>query len=151
MYTVYLDVSCLNRPFDKQDQERIRLETEAILKVFDCFQAGLWKHVASETSEYEVEQIADKDKRHRVELLLPDSQAIMELNDSIRGRSRQLQSLGFRPADALHVAAAEELVADILLSCDDKLCKLGKRHQELLRIKIANPVTWLEEIDHADP
>jgi hypothetical protein len=26
---IYFDVSCLNRPFDDQDQERIRLETEA--------------------------------------------------------------------------------------------------------------------------
>jgi hypothetical protein len=30
---IYLDVSCLNRPFDDQRQVRIRLESEAILAV----------------------------------------------------------------------------------------------------------------------
>jgi len=29
MERVYLDLCCLNRPFDDQTQERIRLETEA--------------------------------------------------------------------------------------------------------------------------
>jgi len=28
---IYLDVCCLNRPFDDQTQERIHLESEAVL------------------------------------------------------------------------------------------------------------------------
>jgi hypothetical protein len=28
---IYLDACCLNRPFDDQTQERIRLESEAVL------------------------------------------------------------------------------------------------------------------------
>ena len=31
MTRIYLDVCCLNRPFDDQNQPRIRLESEAIL------------------------------------------------------------------------------------------------------------------------
>ncbi len=31
-YRIYLDVCCLNRPFDRQSQARIRLETEAMLR-----------------------------------------------------------------------------------------------------------------------
>lgn len=30
---IYLDVCCLNRPFDDQAQTRIRLESEAILLI----------------------------------------------------------------------------------------------------------------------
>ena len=30
---IYLDVCCLNRPFDEQTQDRVRLETEAILTI----------------------------------------------------------------------------------------------------------------------
>ena len=30
---LYIDLSCFNRPFDDQGQERIRLETEAVLSV----------------------------------------------------------------------------------------------------------------------
>ena len=32
---LYVDLSCFNRPFDDQGQERIRLETEAVLRRFD--------------------------------------------------------------------------------------------------------------------
>jgi hypothetical protein len=32
---IYLDVCCLNRPFDDQRQDRIRLEAEAIERILD--------------------------------------------------------------------------------------------------------------------
>jgi hypothetical protein len=32
-FLIYLDVCCLNRPFDDQTQERIRLEAEAVLRI----------------------------------------------------------------------------------------------------------------------
>ena len=32
---VYMDVCCLNRPFDDQSQERIKLESETVLMIFD--------------------------------------------------------------------------------------------------------------------
>lgn len=31
MRTIYLDLCCLNRPFDDQHQPRVRLEAEAVL------------------------------------------------------------------------------------------------------------------------
>lgn len=30
---LYIDLSCFNRPFDDQRQERVRLETEAVLGI----------------------------------------------------------------------------------------------------------------------
>ena len=33
MISIYLDVCCLNRPFDDQSQPRIHLESEAILTI----------------------------------------------------------------------------------------------------------------------
>jgi hypothetical protein len=32
MNSVYLDICCLNRPFDDQAQDRIRLETEVAVR-----------------------------------------------------------------------------------------------------------------------
>ena len=37
---VYLDVCCLNRPFDDQSQDRIKLETDAVLSILDNCQTG---------------------------------------------------------------------------------------------------------------
>jgi hypothetical protein len=36
-YLIYLDVCCLNRPFDDWTQERIRLEGQTILDIFKRF------------------------------------------------------------------------------------------------------------------
>jgi hypothetical protein len=56
--------------------------------------------------------------------------------------------LGFKPADALHVAAAEAMRADVLLTCDDRMVKTGRRNRSRLRVIIANPLAWLKEQDH---
>ncbi len=42
-FLIYLDVCCLNRPFDNQIQERIRLETEGIFNILAKFQSGEWQ------------------------------------------------------------------------------------------------------------
>ena len=33
MMAIYLDTCCLNRPFDDQTQDRIRLEAEAVILI----------------------------------------------------------------------------------------------------------------------
>jgi hypothetical protein len=49
----------------------------------------------------------------------------------------------------LHVASAEAQAADVLLSSDDRFCKLGRRCNRKLKVNIANPLDWLKEIGHA--
>ena len=39
-YLIYLDVCCLNRPFDDQTQALILLESEAILQIINYCQSG---------------------------------------------------------------------------------------------------------------
>ena len=60
-----------------------------------------------------------------------------------------LEPLGFKPADAVHVAGAEHSRADVFLSCDDRLCRLGKRRAHQLQVRVANPVDWLKEVGNA--
>jgi hypothetical protein len=49
---IYLDVCCLNRPFDEQTQERIRLEAEAVLFILTKFQVGDWRLLGSEAPRF---------------------------------------------------------------------------------------------------
>jgi len=63
---VYLDTCCLNRPFDDQTQQRIRLESEAIMLVLAHMQSGEWEWIASDVLNYEVSQIADHERRYRI-------------------------------------------------------------------------------------
>src|SRR6266849_8357146 len=120
---VYLDVSCLNRPFDDQSQARIRLESEAVLLILERIDTGAWSQVSSEITLLEIDAIRDGDRRSRVQMLLPEKEDILNLTPAMFARAAALHQLGFKPADALHVAAAEEAGADVLLSCDDRLCR----------------------------
>ena len=55
-FLIYLDVCCLNRPFDDQTQERIRLEAEAVMLIFNRCQNTQWQILGSEAIDDELEQ-----------------------------------------------------------------------------------------------
>jgi predicted nucleic acid-binding protein len=144
---IYLDVSCLNRPFDNQSQSRIRLESEAVTIILDAIDAGRWEQVSSRMAELELAAISDDVRRRRVLQLLPLSR--IELTSAIFDRARVLIGLGLHAADAVHVSAAEAAKADLLLTCDDRLLHLCRQIADNLNVQVANPVDWLKEQDDA--
>jgi predicted nucleic acid-binding protein len=141
---IYLDVSCLNRPFDDQSQTRIRLEAEATTMILEKCGRGEWQQISSEMVDIEIDAMPDTDRRARVRLLLPQEKARLKLTDEIFTRAEALESMGFKRADAVHVAAAEFQSADVLLSCDDRMCRLARRRHAKLNVHIANPLDWLK-------
>ncbi len=147
---VYLDVSCLNRPFDDQEQLRIRTEAEAIVLILERCDRGEWQQFSSEMALIEIGAATESVRRNRVLRLLPDKRDIINLGDAIWQRGAELETLGFRAADAVHVAAAEAIGVDVFLSCDDRLCRTAKRLGKSLAVRVANPVKWLQEVDDAD-
>lgn len=147
---VYLDVSCLNRPDDDQRQARIRLETEAIAIILEGFDDGRWTHLASDMVVIELRATTQIQRRRRALSLLPRRSEIAPLESAIWSRAAECQEMGFKPADAVHVAAAEAMRADVLLTCDDRMFRAGRRNRSRLRVRIANPLSWLEEQDN-DP
>jgi len=147
---VYLDVSCLNRPFDDQSDVRIHLEAEAVLAVLHQFDRGQWAEVSSQISEIEIDSTPDPERRARVRLLLTADRTTVMLNESIFRRAERLSELGFKAADALHVASAENGGSDVLLSCDDRLCRTARRHRKILKVLVSNPLEWLKELSDAD-
>jgi hypothetical protein len=52
MITVYLDACCQNRPFDDQTQDRIRLESEAVLLVMGHIDRGEWRWIGSDVLDF---------------------------------------------------------------------------------------------------
>jgi hypothetical protein len=55
-YKTYLDVCCLNRPFDDWGQPRIRLEAEAVVAILERCQMGDWLLAASTALASEIAQ-----------------------------------------------------------------------------------------------
>jgi len=79
---IYLDVSCLNRPFDDQFQVRVRLEAEAVAIVLERMDRGIWVQASSEMAVIETDAITDTRRRAKVRLLLPTAKDILKLDDA---------------------------------------------------------------------
>ena len=146
MIKVYLDTCCLNRPFDDQTQERLRLESEAVLAILSRIEKGEWDWIGSEILIDEIEQTPDTQRLSRTRLLSCFIQESVEIGDKEAKRAEELQKEGFQLFDALHIACAESAKVDVFLSTDDRLLKLAKKLSKLLRIRVENPLVWVEEM-----
>ena len=63
---IYLDNCCLNRPFDDQSQFRIRLESEAKLKIQDEIRVGSFELIWSYVLDYENSKNPFEERRKRL-------------------------------------------------------------------------------------
>ncbi|NEN94088.1 MAG: PIN domain-containing protein [Moorea sp. SIO1F2] len=142
-YLIYLDVCCLNRPFDDWRQDRIRLEGQTILDIFQRFYSEEWKLVSSEAIEAELNRMVNLDKLDRIRKLLRVAENKIILTDEIDKRSQEIEKLGFGLYDSFHIACAETAKVDVLLTTDDRLLKKAIKYSHLLKVKLDNPVTWL--------
>lgn len=141
-----MDVCCLNRPFDDQTQDRIRLEAEAILLILNRLRSRGWQLVGSEVIQFEVEQIPDPERAERVRQLADFAERFVRVEESDVRRAEELERMGFREFDALHLACAEAAGSDVFLSTDDKLLRAASRVSTKLRLKVANPLAWISEV-----
>jgi len=145
---VYLDVCCLNRPFDDLAQDRIRLESEAVLTILNRGEIENWIFLSSEVVDVEIARITNPEKRQRVGLLATAAQVHIIVDEEIGKRATSLQGMGLKAFDALHVACAEKGNADIFLTTDDDLLRKASQNREALDVRVENPLKWLvEEIE----
>ena len=143
---IYLDVCCLNRPFDDQRQERIRLEAEAVLLILGRCEAGAWQWLSSAVVEEEVNNTPSRERRSRVRNMLSGAHSTVALTGAAIARAQELKAMRFRTYDALHLACAEQAMVDIFLTTDDHVLRLATRHAEQLQVRVANPLDWLLEV-----
>jgi len=143
---VYLDTCCLNRPFDDQSQERIRLETEAMMIILARFSRREWSWLGSQALEIEIDRAPDAEQRSRLKRVSDFVGEFIKIGSKELERASELEKLGFVGFDAVHLACAETGKAEIFLSTDDRLLKRAKRQSKKLRVKVANPLDWLKEM-----
>ena len=143
---IYLDVCCLNRPFDDQTQPRIRLESEAILLIMERFGSGEWTWVGSVVMAFEVDRTPDPERRLRVSTMLDSITTMIEVGDGELVRGQELESLGFHEMDALHLACAESAAVDVFLTTDDRMLRVSNRHKDQISTRVVNPLSWFSEV-----
>jgi predicted nucleic acid-binding protein len=145
-YTIYMDVCCLNRPFDDWTQARIRLEAEAVLAIALRCQNQEWQLISSTALRAEISKTPDLSRRQRVMDSLIIAKSIIPVTEQILQRAKEIVPLGFKSFDAIHISCAESAQTDIFLTTDDRLLRNAQRHEANLSVRVSNPVIWLMEI-----
>ena len=143
MPRIYLDVCCLNRPFDDQTQARIRLEAEAVLIILGQCEAGRWEWIASEVVDAEVGRISNPGGRRRVQLLISHANRSIAIGEQERERAQQLESWGVAAYDALHLACAEAGGVEYFITCDDNIIKKARTDKTMIRMAVCGPLEFV--------
>lgn len=143
---IYMDVCCLNRPFDNQKQDRIHLEAEAVLSILSRCQDGTWSLAASDIIELELSKSTDIEKLEKVRALysLANQGNRFTVTERVKERAVIFQQHGMKLFDSLHLALAEVNRQDAFLTTDDGF--LNAANKSGPDIVVANPVPWLMEI-----
>jgi predicted nucleic acid-binding protein len=141
---IYLDNCCLNRPFDDQSNLRIKLESEAIKVILSLCEQEEWHLISSEVVEFEIQNTPDQARKKELEAINSLAGKCIQINQKIVIRAKEFEDSGIQTFDAMHLACAENK-ADILLTTDDKFLKKSLKINNL-KIKINNPIKWLEEV-----
>lgn len=145
MIRIYLDNCALNRPFDDQSQERVRLETEAIVLLLSRVERKEWIWLGSQALAIEIDQTPDAEQQSRLRRVVEFIESTIEIGEKELKRANELQAAGFVGFDAVHLACAESGKADVFLTTDDRLLKTAKRLAKKLRVKVENPLDWMKE------
>lgn len=143
-YRIYLDVCCLNRPFDDQNQWRIRLETEAILEIINHCLSEKWQLVSSTALELEIARTPDIKRREQVQKVLTIAHYKILVTEEITRRAIELTTFNIKKFDAFHLACAKNN-ADIFLTTDSRLLSKSLSYKDNINIIVANPMIWLAE------
>lgn len=140
---IYLDVCCLQRPFDDQRQARVHLEAEAVKLILGQVEAGELVWVGSEVIEYEIAQNSDPERALKAMLLAGYAGIRVSIGGDESARAGELELMGFTGLDALHLACAERAGVAVFLTTDDKLLKRAARLANDIRVQVANPLEWV--------
>ena len=139
---IYLDNCCYNRPFDNQNQMKIRLETVAKLYIQSAVRKGIYDLVWSYMLDYENNENPYEDKKEAIQIWKNRAKQICKSSLLILQQSKIIESLGVRPKDALHIACAIQSKCNYFITTDIRLTK-----KKIEGIKIINPIDFIREME----
>jgi hypothetical protein len=142
---IYLDLCCLKRPFDLQEQPVIRLQTEAVLSIL-ALPSDTVELLQSQALILENSLNPNQARREAVALWLSEAVAIEPNENDLSVRINELVAKGFKSFDAFHLASAELSGVAAFLTVDLQFLKLAARVSGELFVPVTDPVHFIEEI-----
>ncbi len=137
-----------NRPFDDQNQWRIKMESIACQIIFYLAQEQEIELVWSFVLEYENDLNPFPERRDAITLLSQEITQTIEPSESILHRAEQLEQADIKNMDAVHLACADVFECDFLVTCDDKLIK--KANRLTLKLEVCNPINFIQKVTEED-
>jgi predicted nucleic acid-binding protein len=138
-----MDMCCYNRPFDDLSQDRVYLETEAVLSIMKRCETDEWILASSSIIDIELSRQKDLDKLKKTQSLCNAARKHLLLTAEAEEKAKFYQQHGMKRFDSFHLAVAEANKVDVLLTTDDRFIKTANRLN--IGIKVSNPLLWLIE------
>lgn len=140
---LYLDNCCFNRPFDDQSQLRIRLESEAKLKIQEEIRAGGFQLAWSYILDYENSKNPFQERKIRINGWRKYAFQHIDVSAELLKIANSLNQTGLQKIDSLHIACAIQSKCDYFLTTDDKVLK---RNNQISDIHVADPIAFIKEV-----
>ena len=139
---LYLDNCVFNRPYDDQNQILIRLETEAKLQIQQHIRDVQHQLIWSYMLNFENANNPYDERREQIGTWKRYAQWVVMESPELLQLSQQLNQLGLKKVDALHVACAVTAKADALLTTDKGILTKAAMVQF---VHILDPINFLRE------
>lgn len=139
---VDVDTCVWHRPFDGRTNDNVVREADALIRLLEKCQSNEILLISSEVLEFEVFRGNWQDERIIIEEGLALASLVVPLEETVRSRALEFESLGISAMDSLHLACAEAGAADFFVTCDDRLLRRSKRSRNL-RTRVVDPLTML--------
>lgn len=124
---IYLDLCAIQRPFDDDSQQRIRNETDALLKVIALIEKGVIDLVGSFALEIENDANPDPVKHGYTERVLALAKERIKPTPAVQRMTNTYAVMGLGTWDAAHLAAAVVARAGFFCTCDHKLLRRARK------------------------
>jgi predicted nucleic acid-binding protein len=141
---IYLDTCVLNRPFDDQTNNRVRIETEAISKILDRIREHSIDLAWSSAIDYENGRSPEGERRESVSQWRSFAMVEVSATESVGQNAKRLVEFGFGDVDAIHLASAIVGSADYFVTTDDGILRKRDRVSE---IKVLDPIALMRLIE----
>jgi len=139
---VYLDNCCNSRLFDGDTSPKVKAQADKIRRIIDNRKIDGYIVIGSFVGEAEISKIPDDEKRRAAEQSYKESiDDNIQHSPQIIARARKLESMGLKPMDARHLAAAEAAGTDFLLTTDEKFIKRCAKNN-LAAVKVIDPLDF---------
>ena len=97
--------------------------------------------------DFEISKIPDMERQKKVELLTQKILKKQHITTELIQRAKIIAQKGIKALDALHIASAEFIQSEYMITTEDEIVKKYQKHTEFFKkIKIRNPIIFLTEV-----